>query len=193
MRRGVPIGPTLLVAVAVPIMLALSWWQGMVRAPWKDAVLAQAAANWDAPPIALPAVLSPDLAFRRVIVTCATLVAEGPAGAATATTGAHGFRYRATCTPTGRDPLPVSFGVSLQPKVSVTVAATTLTGRLIPHGTPPFLLIADTPPPPLLAEHAPGVETITNNHLSYAVQWFGFALTLLIIYGVYVRRWRRGG
>lgn len=31
---------------------------------------------------------------------------------------------------------------------------------------------------------------IPDNHFSYALQWFGFALTLLVIYGLYVRRWR---
>lgn len=34
-------------------------------------------------------------------------------------------------------------------------------------------------------------EAIPNNHRSYAIQWFLFALTLLVIYGVYLYRWRR--
>lgn len=43
-----------------------------------------------------------------------------------------------------------------------------------------------------------GVESIPNNHRSYAVQWFLFAVILALIYGLYVRRWRmlhstRGG
>ena len=35
------------------------------------------------------------------------------------------------------------------------------------------------------------VEAIPNNHRSYAIQWFAFATILLIIYGVYLRHWRR--
>jgi len=35
------------------------------------------------------------------------------------------------------------------------------------------------------------VEAIPNNHRSYAIQWFAFATILLIIYGVYLARWRR--
>lgn len=35
------------------------------------------------------------------------------------------------------------------------------------------------------------VESIPNNHRSYAIQWFAFAAVLLIIYGVYLHHWRR--
>lgn len=34
-------------------------------------------------------------------------------------------------------------------------------------------------------------EEVPNNHRSYAIQWFLFAATLLVIYGSYLYRWRR--
>lgn len=191
MRRGLPLGPTLLVAVAVPIMIALGMWQ-LQRLEWKTRLLAQLTANAGAPVIALPGILTPDLGFRRVTVSCARLSARGPAGAATTVGGEPGFRYLATCHPARGAPLPVSLGVTRDPAAKVALPPRlTLTGRLIPHGTPPFLLIADRAVPPLRPEAAPGVETIANNHLSYAVQWFLFAATLAVIYAVYLGRWRR--
>ena len=38
---------------------------------------------------------------------------------------------------------------------------------------------------------APDPRDVPNNHLSYAVQWFLFAVTALVIYGLALRkRWR---
>jgi surfeit locus 1 family protein len=53
----------------------------------------------------------------------------------------------------------------------------------------PFALIAlgDTPPRgyPDPAHHLP---TLPNNHLQYAVTWYGLAVVLLVIFAVYVRK-----
>ncbi|MBU6500076.1 MAG: SURF1 family protein [Rhodospirillales bacterium] len=53
-----------------------------------------------------------------------------------------------------------------------------------------FTLIAMGPPPaqagvPLPAAHLPRPP---NNHLQYALTWFGFALTLLVIFALYARK-----
>ena len=50
-------------------------------------------------------------------------------------------------------------------------------------------LVADPPLGGLAANAAPDPSEIPNNHLAYAVQWFLFAATALIIYAVAV--WRR--
>ena len=38
------------------------------------------------------------------------------------------------------------------------------------------------------ANARPDPATIPNNHLSYAIQWFLFALTALVIYGIALRK-----
>ena len=48
--------------------------------------------------------------------------------------------------------------------------------------------MADEALPPLLPSAPPTIDTIPNNHLSYAVQWFSFAAILAIIYGLWMRR-----
>ena len=57
----------------------------------------------------------------------------------------------------------------------------------------PLLLIADTPAPGLSANEMPSVDSIPNNHLAYAVQWFLFAGVAVIIYLLALRRRARKG
>ena len=49
-------------------------------------------------------------------------------------------------------------------------------------------LIADPPLAGLDANARPDPATIPNNHLSYAIQWFLFALTALVIYAIALRK-----
>ena len=49
-------------------------------------------------------------------------------------------------------------------------------------------LIADPPLAGLEANAKPDPNDIPNNHLSYAVQWFLFALTALVIYALALRK-----
>jgi cytochrome oxidase assembly protein ShyY1 len=54
-------------------------------------------------------------------------------------------------------------------------------------------LVAATAPPGLQPSSPPSLETIPNNHRSYAVQWFLFALIALVIYALAVRKRLRPG
>jgi cytochrome oxidase assembly protein ShyY1 len=49
-------------------------------------------------------------------------------------------------------------------------------------------LVAASAPPGLEPSAPPSLSTIPNNHRSYAAQWFAFALTALVIYGLAVRK-----
>jgi cytochrome oxidase assembly protein ShyY1 len=49
-------------------------------------------------------------------------------------------------------------------------------------------LVAASAPPGLEPSAAPSVSAIPNNHRSYALQWFAFALIALVIYGLAVRK-----
>lgn len=54
----------------------------------------------------------------------------------------------------------------------------------------PLLVVTDIPLPGLEPSAVPRLEDIPNNHLLYALQWFGFAIILAIIYGLSRRRTR---
>lgn len=189
--RRLPLLPTLLVAIMVPTMIALGLWQ-LRRAEWKEGLLARLAANAEAPAIDAPADLGrrkDELSFRRVRVRCAGVTDHDPT-AARSVDGATGYRQLILCQPAQGERLLVSLGVTTDPtqRVSVTPGAA-FTGRLVPRdGEPTFLLVAESPVGALAAEAPPGPDTISNNHRSYAVQWFLFALVLSVIYAIYVRR-----
>jgi surfeit locus 1 family protein len=108
-----------------------------------------------------------------------------------------GYRQTVWCREGEGDPVIVSLGVASDPTARAAVAAgAVFTGKLVPRsGHPPedpaFLLVAETPVPPLAAEAPPTPDSIPNNHMAYAIQWFFFAATLTVIYIVYLRRGRR--
>jgi surfeit locus 1 family protein len=53
----------------------------------------------------------------------------------------------------------------------------------------PFTLIAiGVPKPGVYPDPATALPRPPDNHLQYALTWFGFAITLLIIFGLYVRK-----
>ncbi len=54
-------------------------------------------------------------------------------------------------------------------------------------------LVTNPPVVGLGGNAAPDPRSIPNNHLSYAVQWFLFALTAMVIYTLAVRKRLRGG
>lgn len=193
--RRLPLLPTLLVAVAVPTMIGLGVWQ-LQRAEWKAELLARLAANATAPAIDRPADLGgnrDELSFRRVRTICREVRPWQPS-AARGVDGRAGYRQQIWCHEGQGEPLLISIGVAANPTLQVRPpAGTVFTGPLVPRGGrppegPPFVLIAETPLAPLVAEAPPTLATIPNNHRAYAVQWFLFALVLSAIYGVYLRQ-----
>lgn len=194
MRRP-PLLPTLLVALAVPTMIALGIWQ-LQRAEWKAGLLGRLAANATAPVIDRPAELGRNreaLSFRRVRTTCREVRPWQPS-AARDVHGRAGYRQQVWCHEGRGEPLLVSIGVAANPTLKVLPpAGASFIGPLVPRaggapGGAPFVLIAETPVPPLVAEAPPSSATIPDNHRAYAVQWFLFALVLAVIYGLYLRR-----
>ncbi|MCA7119992.1 MAG: SURF1 family protein [Acidibrevibacterium sp.] len=59
----------------------------------------------------------------------------------------------------------------------------------------PFTLMAmGAPPPGGIPAPAESLPRPPNNHLSYALTWFGLAIVLAVIYGLWLRRhWRQEG
>ncbi|MDB5678629.1 SURF1 family protein [Sphingomonas bacterium] len=197
--KRLPIIPTILVVLAVAAMIGLGFWQ-LQRRTEKLALLHELAANATKPVIALPIpAIGDDLLFRRASALCLKPVSFSTEGA-----GNAGYRIIAQCKTGAEGPGfavqigttrdvdfkpawtggPVSGMISHAPSHSPLIAG--LFGKAAPQQ---LLLVADTPAPGLTANAVPSIESIPNNHLAYAVQWFAFAAIALVIYGLALR-WR---
>lgn len=198
-----PIVATVLVALAAIAMVALGIWQ-LQRRGQKLAELRVLAANPSKPPIAFPIpAIGDDLLFRRAGAFCLKPVSFVLDGA-----GKAGFRVIARCATGAEGPgFSVQLGTTHDPefkprwsggKVSGMIShapsdkplIATMFGKAAPQQ---LLLVADTPAPGLAANEMPSVESIPNNHLAYAVQWFLFAGIAVIIYLLALRRRARKG
>ena len=213
-RRGYPIAATLLTLVMVPILLGLSYWQFEIRLPWKAALIAQLEAARGLPPVTAQdyfhAMLGEaDLQYRRAGVDCRPGRVKpydtkgGTSAAGGADGGTGGFLILVDCNDPARHRSPdlvVVAGWTLRPdKIGMIEVDTRFTGTLIEHpygkepGRPQFMLIPTTAVAPLAPSRIPTPGDLPDNHLSYALQWLAFAVTLAAVYLVYLRQWRRGG
>jgi len=197
--KRLPILPTLIVAAAVAVMIALGVWQ-LQRAAWKKAMLAELAAARDLPPVDLDQLLGrgdlPPIAFRRATISCAGAEQRPSLRAGRSLKGATGYSYFLACRPgtaglAGR--IEVNAGWARAPngrlRLSVTGPISGRVGTVEPEG--PVILTADAPLGPLEASAPPSVEEIPNNHLMYAFQWFFFAATAALIYALALRGRKR--
>jgi cytochrome oxidase assembly protein ShyY1 len=184
-----------MVALAIPTLIGFGLWQ-LQRAEWKEALLAEYAANSRAPLLDLGSGPIPDDAqFRsvRVAITCPPGPPIVRAGRNQA--GQIGYSHIARCrvgsTPVLLDsywaprPSPDWFGA--EDDYDVVDQAQ---GILVRQSSGEWLLVLAPSQSAQESSAPPGIDTIPNNHRSYAVQWFSFALILAIIYALYVRRWR---
>lgn len=189
MIKRIPILPTIVVLAAVATMIALGFWQ-LRRADWKDALLADYAANAGKPPIAFPAVPVPDetLLFRRAGAHCLEAVSWS-ARAGTNAAGQSGWRHIALCRRGAEGPgMAVDLGWSTSADPPKGYRGGPVKGTLDFDRDHIFLLVAETPAPGLQPSARPSPAEIPNNHRAYAVQWFLFALVALVIFGIALRR-----
>lgn len=181
----VPLVPTLVVLVAVAIMVRLGFWQ-LDRLAEKESLIARyQTASLLAPLSAIPADAAPeDLHYRRAGFTCSTVSGWRDIAGRSAT-DQPGYVHIAQC-PEGE----VAIGWSEGPE-PVEWAGGPVTGVISPGGDAGWRLVADPPQAGLEANALPDPSDLPNNHLAYAVQWFLFALTALVIYALALRkRWR---
>jgi len=198
----IPVIPTILVALAVAAMIALGFWQ-LQRRDWKDALLARYTRNQSLPPTAFPVIpLGDDLLYRRTSAFCLQPVNWRTEGA-----GGHGWRLIADCRTGAEGPgFAVELGTTHDPNsrpnwrggtvtgvIGAAPSHTSLIGNLIHTGATPLIIVADAPPPGLSASPRPSPESIPNNHLAYAVQWFIFAGLAVVIYVLALRRRLKSG
>lgn len=84
--------------------------------------------------------------------------------------------------------MSVVLGWSKNPSAKTNWNGGLVSGIIAPDSRSRMRLVAATPAPGLEANAPPSLSAIPNNHRSYALQWFLFALMALVIYGLAVRQ-----
>jgi len=190
MNRRLPIIPTIVVAAAVAVMIGLGVWQ-IQRARWKESLIAKYAEAEKAPPIAFPTVPTHDAdlpLFRHATGVCLGVVGQR-AVAGENLAGEPGYVHILDCATGAEGPgMAVEVGWSKDPNAKVNWSGGPVTGVIGPDRRSRMRLVAGSAPPGLETSAPPSLESIPNNHRSYALQWFSFALIALIIYGLAVRK-----
>ena len=190
MTRRVPIVATVVVLLAVATMIGLGLWQ-LKRLDEKEAELARyAQAQAMSSDVAWPT--SPaqyeGAFYRHSSVECSSV--EGiDTTAGHSANGETGWAHIARCALAGGGTADVALGWSREPRTPQWTGGE-VAGFVGPYRDGVKLVAA--PPQAGLAQlAAPDPRDVPNNHLSYAVQWFLFALTAAVIYLLALRkRWR---
>ena len=202
-----PIFTTIIVAAAVAVMIALGVWQ-LQRGTEKAALRQTYAHNLTLPAMAYPAMDSTDaeVMFRTVSANCLRVVGWTTTGGTTAA-DVSGWRHIATCATGAEGPgFLADLGVGQDPATPAVWRGGPVRGIAVNEpqtyglitklfGNPPkprLMIIAETPAPGLVASRRPDPANISDDHLSYAIQWFIFAAAAAIIYVLALRRRARG-
>jgi len=190
MIRRVPIFSTIVVLAAVGLMIGLGVWQ-LQRAKWKEHLLTRYAAAQALPPIAFPtSPLSNDQLpfFRSATGVCLRVVGQR-AMAGENRAGEPGYVHILDCTTGAEGPgMSVEVGWSKDPNAKVNWSGGPVSGVIAPDRRMRMRLVAASAPPGLEPSARPSMASIPNNHRSYAIQWFSFALIALVIYGLALRK-----
>jgi cytochrome oxidase assembly protein ShyY1 len=183
-----PALPTAIVALAVAVMIGLGVWQ-LRRAEWKNALLAHAETAPKLPPLAWPAVpAEPEqLYFRRAAGFCLE-VTGWRSIAGRSRQNQPGWSHIAACRTGAEGPgMQVDIGWSLGGNPPAWRGGE-VSGLIVPDRVHKIRLVADEAAPGLQPSAPPSAETIPNNHLFYAIQWFLFAAIAVVIFVIAVRR-----
>jgi surfeit locus 1 family protein len=193
--RRVPIVATVIVIAAALTMVGLGVWQ-LQRKGEKEALIAryQAAISNAAPveyPRASQAAVDAVL-YRRSSVDCAFTSGDWRAISGRNAKGQGGFVHIILCGidkgAAGADRTAyVQAGWSRDPSPPAWKGGP-VSGWIVPNSEGFARLVADPPLAGLEASARPDPGDLPNNHLAYAVQWFFFALTALVIYVLALRR-----
>jgi cytochrome oxidase assembly protein ShyY1 len=193
MIRRWPLIPTILVAAAIATMIGLGFWQ-LQRRDQKLALLDKLAAAQHLPPIAWPNAPSsaePPL-YRAATGNCLS-VSGFRTAAGQNRDGDPGFLVIADCRVGAEGPgMAVELGWSKNPNAGHDYKGGLVSGIIAPDSVSRMRLVAADPGPGLMASAAPSPDSIPNNHLSYAIQWFLFAGIAAVIYVLALKKRERG-
>ncbi|MDT0575249.1 SURF1 family cytochrome oxidase biogenesis protein [Croceicoccus sp. F390] len=186
MIRRLPILPTIIVLAAALIMVGLGIWQYQ-RAGEKTALIQYYKAAGDrVDAVAFPTTDAANEAslYRRSSFSCRTVLEMGAIGA-TAADGTRGWGQTANCRLADGSEAQVMLGWMSEPTLTNWQGGD-VSGIVAPAGRN-VRLMSDPPQAGLRPLAAPDPRNLPNNHMTYMVQWFFFAATALIIYGLAVR------
>jgi len=192
--KRIPLIPTIVVAAAVAVMIGLGVWQ-LQRAKWKEGLLHRYAEAGNLPPIAFPG--GPLADDQLPLFRHATGVCLRPIGRRTVPgEGASrepGYVHIVDCVTGAEGPgMSVAVGWSKNPNAPINWGGGPVSGIIAPDNKTRMRLVAASAPPGLEAVAPPSLSSVPNNHRSYAIQWFAFALIATIIYVLALRlRWKK--
>lgn len=184
--RRLPLLPTIIVLAAAALMVALGFWQ-LRRAEWKGAMIARYADAQSLPPVPWPRSPAAREAglYRPSSFTCAQVLAMRETAGRSAK-GQSGWAHVARCRLAAGGEAEVALGWSAAPAPPAWVGGP-VAGTIAPAGEG-ARLVAGPPQAGLEPLARPDPKALPNNHLSYAGQWFFFAITALVIYAIALRR-----
>ena len=191
--RRIPIVSTLVVLAAVATMVSLGIWQ-LHRKAWKEGLIARyeqaETMNSEVPWPTGPGEYESAL-YRRSSVNCAVVTGMAEIAGRSAN-GVPGWAHIAHCSLPGGGAADVALGWSNGP-APVSWRGGPVSGWVA--GSENAVRLVASPPEADLAQlAAPDPRDLPNNHLSYAVQWFLFATTAVVIYVLALRKkWRSDG
>ena len=186
MSRRVPLVATIVVAAAVAVMIGLGIWQ-LQRAKWKEGIIARYAQAEKLPPIAFPTSPLRDNQlplFRHATGVCLRIAGKR-AMAGENRAGEPGYVQVVDCVTGAEGPgMSVELGWSKNPNAKFNWPGGPVSGVITPDRRNRMRLVAASAPAGLEPSAEPSLASIPNNHRSYALQWFAFAATALLIYGL---------
>ncbi len=186
-----PLIPTIIVGLAVATMIGLGIWQ-LQRKADKEALLDRYTAASEQSPIAYPDIPDPELHYRRATAFCLEPV-SWRAVAGRNREDETGWQHIAACrTGGGEGPgMQLVAGWSESPDPPEGWQGGEVTGVITLDPEYGTKLVAEGAIAGLQPVARPSPQSIPNNHLLYAIQWFFFAGIAAIIYFLAVRRRRR--
>jgi len=190
--KRLPIIPTTVVAAAVAVMIGLGIWQ-LQRVGEKQALLARFHQAVKLPPIAWPnsAARGEDFYFRKAKGFCLQPTSWRPTAGRNAK-GESGWSFIASCRTGAEGPgMQVDMGWSKESKPPTGWSGGEVSGVIVPDEEHQIRLVSANPAPGLQPSAPPSPDTIPNNHLLYAIQWFFFAAAAALIYYLVLRRRRK--
>jgi cytochrome oxidase assembly protein ShyY1 len=200
--KRLPVIPTVMTLIMLVVLVGLGVWQ-LQRAQWKAGLIAELKAAQSLPPLAPQdyfQAMAGDISvqYRRAELPCTPgeVLPYDIRGGSNAE-GVSGYYVLVSCRPNRKPPDIVAVaGWTRRPDAAQVpvLVDTVFRGIIIEHpygkaeGRPQFMLIAENPVPGLAKPRLPSPEDLPDNHMSYALQWFGFAVVLAVIYLIWVRR-----
>ena len=194
--RRWPIFTTLIVVAAAGIMVMLGFWQlqrlEQKRVMLADYAAAEAMLSEAVYPSNDPAAIEAAL-YRRASFDCRSTSGGWQSIAGRNRMDQTGYVHIILCGIDDGRTAYVQAGWTPGPTPPAWTGGP-VSGVIVPYiGGGGARLIADPPLGGLEASAIPDPGDLPNNHLAYAVQWFIFALTALVIYVLALGRKQRGG